>query len=73
MIFVLFCQVVMIPIEVSFYNVIMRSNYTQSPLWTQMRIIYDLICLADVVASFFTGYCDTRKNIVILNPKRIAM
>lgn len=63
----------MIPLDVCFYKVGMVSNCTKQVLWKRLRFFADCLCLLDVVITFFTGYLDDRRKVVIMDPKAICM
>lgn len=73
MVIVLAVQFIMIPLDVCFYKMHMLDNCTSKSGWRLLRALVDAICIIDIIISFFTGYCDQKKNIIVLKPRDICM
>ncbi|GJQ71734.1 hypothetical protein Trydic_g11427 [Trypoxylus dichotomus] len=41
--------------------------------WRRIRLIADCLCLLDVAMTFFTGYLDNKRHVVIMDPKAICI
>lgn len=66
MLFVLFFSLILNPLDIAFFPI------ATLPDLTLVEIIIDLICIIDIVITFFTGYADVKTKTVILDPTMIA-
>lgn len=73
MIFVFIVVFISIPLDLASFTLPLANNVGQQILWKISRMCFDLICCCDVVINFFTGYVDSKKQEVIMAPRKIAM
>ncbi|XP_017784464.1 PREDICTED: potassium/sodium hyperpolarization-activated cyclic nucleotide-gated channel 1-like [Nicrophorus vespilloides] len=68
---IILIQAIMVPLDIATYNSKYPDSFVRTSYFVYGRLATDIISLMEVLVNFFSGYCEVKKKIVVLNPHKI--